>query len=116
MFAIRWQRNITRALAVGLIALTLLGTGYLVGANKSPSWNDGTATVFDNFATVESGGSSYDITPKVAWIDSAGTHQRSSWPGCLDVLPGTETTVRFASVDVRIEGASWRQVVMVDCR
>lgn len=56
MSAIRWPRNIMRALAVGLIALTLLGAGYLVGANQSPSWSDGTATVFDNFATVESGG------------------------------------------------------------
>ena len=50
----------------------------------------------------------------VPWMDATGLHLGSR-PECLPP-DGTTAPVRFATVDVTIEGATWSPIVWVDCR
>jgi hypothetical protein len=62
--------------------------------------------------TVEAGGWTYAIPTQVRWVDAAGTWHDGR-PACLE--PGMLSNIRFATVEVTIEGATWRPVVWVAC-
>lgn len=50
----------------------------------------------------------------VAWVDGAGTLHDGGRPECL--VPGASTQIRFASVEVQLDGTTWRPVVWISCQ
>jgi hypothetical protein len=48
------------------------------------------------------------------WVDRQGSLHDGGRPECL--APGTSSEVRFAAVDVHVEGATWRAVVWISCQ
>jgi hypothetical protein len=50
----------------------------------------------------------------VTWVDEAGTVHDSGRPACLQ--PGMSRSVRFAAVEVTVQGSTWRPVVWISCR
>ena len=64
--------------------------------------------------SVEADGWTYSIPMDVKWVDAQGSLHDGDRPACLPP-EGATGPVRFASVDVTVEGASWRQVVWVAC-
>lgn len=101
-----------------LVALGLMGAGYLVGSNGGASqWRVGVGHVAQAKASFETPDWVYGIDRSVAWIDALGARHDRGWPDCLDVPAGTTIAgVRFATVDVEVDGLEWRPVVLVDCR
>lgn len=50
----------------------------------------------------------------VTWVDRQGTLRDRGRPECL--APGTSIDVRFAAVEVSVEGQTWRPVVWISCQ
>lgn len=109
----------SRKWAIGVCALAavfLIGgvVGYRIRASQpTVHWHTGTAWSGEFQIATEVDGWSYDIPLSVPWRDN------ESWrlDGRPDCLPptGEIVPVRFAETTVKIDGASWRQVVFVDC-
>jgi hypothetical protein len=56
------------------------------------------------------------LLPGVSWVDASNVwHQGDEPPECLVAARSVEG-VRFAAVEVSIEGSTWRPVVWIDCR
>jgi hypothetical protein len=53
-------------------------------------------------------------TEGVTWTDHQGNVHDGGRPDCLG--PGTSTEIRFAAVETRIEGSTWRAVVWISCQ
>ena len=53
-------------------------------------------------------------TEGVMWMDRQGTRHDSGLPECL--APGTSTDVKFAAVEVQVDGATWRPVIWISCQ
>jgi hypothetical protein len=53
-------------------------------------------------------------TEGVNWVDAEGTFHDGGRPECL--APGTSTEVRFAAVNVEVDGQTWRPVVWISCQ
>lgn len=76
----------------------------------------GVATVGDHMASVPAGGWVYGIPGVQEWVDQQGTTHVGGWPACLGGA-GRTVPITFGWVPVTApDGASWRQVVWVDCR
>ena len=76
----------------------------------------GIAAVGDHHATVTVAGWSYGIEGSIVWVDQEGTMHDGGWPACLGGI-GQNVPVTFGEVPVTTpDGATWRQVVWVDCR
>jgi hypothetical protein len=58
---------------------------------------------------------SYGFSADASWTDGGNTFHDSGLPDCLPPLSSVEG-VRFAWVEVTVEGATWRPVVWIDCR
>lgn len=103
---------------LAVVAGLLLVLGYAVGdAGSGTHWREGTAHVGQHQASIVVDDWEYGISDSVTWIDRGGSHHEEGWPRCLDVAAGTSVeSVRFAWVDVEADGASWREVVLVDCQ
>ena len=102
-------------LSIGLVVLAVI-VGYAVG-----QWRDGPMILTGRADTTAEGGGSistddwtYAFASEVDWIDENNTWHSSERVGCLQ--PGGSATVRFAAVEVSIEGSTWRPVVWIDCR
>lgn len=50
----------------------------------------------------------------VTWVDAAGTRHDSGRPDCLK--PGMSRQIRFAAVEVTVQGSTWRPVVWISCQ
>jgi hypothetical protein len=57
----------------------------------------------------------YGFSSDVAWTDRSNTLHDSGLSECLPPLSSVED-VRFAWVQVTIQGVTWRQVVWIDCQ
>jgi len=53
-------------------------------------------------------------TEGVTWVDRLGIVHESGRPECL--APATSTDVRFAAVEVDVDGSTWRAVVWISCQ
>ncbi len=102
---------------LALVAAVLVVIGNGAGdATASPERRSGSAYVGTDQASITVDDWTYGIAQGVAWIDRSGSRE-DGWPDCLDVPAGTLVeNVRFATVDVDVDGAGWREVVLVDCR
>jgi hypothetical protein len=54
------------------------------------------------------------LTEGITWVDRMGSRHDSGRPECL--APGTSTQVRFAAVEVHVQGGTWRPVVWIACQ
>jgi len=102
---------------VAFIGLALV-VGFLVG-----TWRTG-ATVQTGRADLQEGGGgsistddwTYGFDPGVTWVDSQNTwHHGDDLPECLAATRSVEG-LRFAAIEVNVEGSTWRPVVWIDCR
>ena len=107
----------SRAVVVGVC---LLAAGILTscgGAAVRPDIQTGRADV----SAAGDGGSittsawTYSLpTSGVNWTDRQGTVHDGGRPECL--APGTSVDVRFAAVEVHVDGSTWRPVVWISCQ
>lgn len=104
---------------VGLIiavALTAAAIAYVTAVRQlGVVERVGVASPAAGAISAEADGWTYNIPLDVPWTDVQGSLHDAGRPDCLSPDPGN-VTVRFASVDVGVNGAMWRQVVWVDCR
>ena len=102
-------------LALAGLAAVLAGCSTSV-PDREPSANvtilSGMGDAADESIIVEAGGWTYAIPTQVRWVDAAGTWHDGR-PECLE--PGMLSRIRFATVQVTIEGSTWRPVVWVAC-
>lgn len=106
---------------IGILVATavLAGTvGYAAGGGRSGalvmtgSAHSGEAQV----GVRDADGREYGIPlDMIFWMDAKGSLHDRGRPDCLPP-PGQTKPLKFAAVDVSVEGVSWRPVVWVDCR
>ena len=109
------QGSAVRTMAFIGLALVV---GFLVG-----TWRAGATVQTGRADLQEDGGGSistddwtYGFNPGVTWVDSQNTwHHGDESPECLGAARSVEA-IRFAAVEVNVEGSTWRPVVWIDCR
>lgn len=102
---------------VGALVVAALVIGFLLG-----TWRQGARIETGRAdSTAEGGGSiitddwTYAFAVDVPWIDAFDSTHNDGPPECLP--PGASVEgVRFGTVEVTIEGATWRPVIWIDCR
>ncbi|MPY98154.1 MAG: hypothetical protein GEU97_09165 [Actinophytocola sp.] len=113
----------------GVVAIAAAMGGFVVGEKDAEraDWHTATVQVYGGperpIVSVEVDGWTYAIEGSVPrWIDADGTRHGNGWPACLEPEPvGTSTQkprevpIRFAALDVEVDGLAWREVVAVDC-
>ncbi len=110
------RRVATLVAAAGLLVWSCdLGPDQLpIGSNVSI--HTGIASAAEGAISIEADGWTYAVPlDGVTWIDAAGSTHDGGRPDCLAAdVPAHP--VRFAAVEVSVEGRTWRPVVWVDCR
>jgi hypothetical protein len=105
-------------LVIGAVCVLVAGTvGYLIGKGQ-PSATIRTCPVYvaPTQATATCDNFAYAIpVDNVLWRDASGAWHEGDRPACLPVGPQQIARITFASVDVTIDGRSWRPVVWVSC-
>jgi len=104
--------------AVITIAAALLtgAVGFAVGASRSSVvMLTATPDSAEGAISAEVGGYTYGIPQDVSWTDANGRLHQEGRPDCLPPT-GSLGPVRFAAVEVTVEGRTWRPVVWVSCR
>lgn len=105
--ALRWVVLVVAAVVIGVVIGTWrAGPHVQTGRLDTTAAGDGTAIVGDH---------DYLFPGSVAWVGADGAWRDSGMPDCLAPASSTDG-VRFAVADVAMDGASWGQVVWVDCR
>lgn len=104
---VRWAAVIVVALAVGFF----IGT-WRAGATIQTGRADSTG---NGGGSITTDGWTYGFSSDVAWIDSGNRWHEGGLPDCLPPLSSVEG-IRFAAVEVTVEGSTWRPVVWIDCR
>ena len=103
-----------RGVATIVLAVAL---GFLIG-----SWRSGVTIETGRADSTGNGGGSittdgwtYGFSSDIAWTDASNSLHEGGIPDCLPPLSSVEG-VRFAWVEARVEGSTWRPVVWIDCR
>jgi hypothetical protein len=101
---------------VAIVALFLIA-GFLIG-----TWRSGTTittgradSTGDGGGSITTDGWTYGFSSDVPWTDANNSWHDGGTPDCLPPLSSVDE-VRFAWIEVSVEGASWRPVVWIDCR
>jgi hypothetical protein len=107
---INWLRWV--AVVVGAVAL-----GFLIG-----TWRTGARTETGQAHSTGAGGGSivtsgwtYGFASDVAWTDANNSRHEGGTPDCLPPL-SIKDGVKFAWIEVTVDGSTWRPVVWIDCR
>jgi len=102
------------------LAATALAFGILVGgcqpvAPATTQIQTGRADAADGAISISTDDWTYAVPLEgVNWVDAMGMTHDSGRPECL--VPGASREVKFAAVEVTIEGRTWRPVVWVSCQ
>ena len=102
-----WIATVGVALAIGFA----LGT-WRAGATIETGRADSTA---NGGGSISTDGWTYGFGADVDWIDTSNSWHQGGPPDCLPPLSSVED-VRFAWIEVTVEGSTWRPVVWIDCR
>jgi hypothetical protein len=102
------------ALGVGLLLVGCATAQNDRSTSSNVTFHTGVPSSAEGAISVEADGWTYSIPLDVLWVDAQGTLHDGDRPACLPP-EGATGAVRFASVDVTVEGTSWRQVVWVAC-
>jgi len=103
-----------RSIALVVVALAIgffIGT-WRAGATIETGRADSTATGGGSIITE---GWTYGFSADAAWTDTGNVFHDSGLPDCLPLLSSVEN-LRFAWVQVTVEGVTSRPVVWIDCR
>lgn len=103
-------------IAAGLFVSSCASASVRVSTSANVSIHRAVPSSMEGAISVEADGWTFSIPLEgVMWIDATGTHHGSGRPDCLPP-GGTNKPVTFASVDVTVQGESWRPVVWVSCQ
>lgn len=104
------------AIAVVVLVVAVIGS-FLVGTMRpAVSIHTAVPSSAEGAISIETGGWTYGVPLEgVDWIDSSNTWHDKGRPECLPPT-GTTRPVTFGSVEVTVQGVTWRPVVWVDCR
>ena len=105
-----------------LVAATMLVAACDSGATSTSDFPasavrilTGRADAVETGGSIETGEWTYALPVNdVPWLDAEGTWHEDGRPECLP--PGASRRIRFAAVEVTVEGSTWRPVVWIDCR
>ncbi len=81
--------------------------------SSNVTMHTGRADAGETAISVEADGWTYSIPTDVRWVDGGGVAHDGGRPDCLE--PGESSLVRFAAVELTVEGVSWRPVIWVAC-
>jgi hypothetical protein len=101
-------------------AALLAAVAILVGACQSsarvtPVIQTGRADAAAGAISITTDTGTYSVPLEgVAWTSVDGNRHESGRPECL--APGVSRQLRFASVEVAVQGVTWRPVVWVSCQ
>ena len=104
---LRWVAVVVVALAVGF----LIGT-WRAGATIQTGRADSNGA---GAGSITTSGWTYGFASDLAWTDDMGSWHDSGTPACLPPLSSRDG-VKFASVEVTVDGNTWRPVIWIDCR
>jgi len=102
-------------LTLALAAMAFLVASCATMSARQPEILIGTAHSAEGAISIESGDWTYGVAlDGVSWTDANGSWHDSGRPECL---APSETTipVRFAAIEVTVDGVTWRPVVWVSC-
>jgi hypothetical protein len=105
---------------VFVVGACLLVAGILSGCTSSaisPNIQTGRADVNEtgDGGSITTSDWTYGLpTEGVSWVDRQGSLHDRGRPECL--APGTSTQIRFAAVNVEVDGVTWRPVVWLSCQ
>ena len=103
-------------LAMWVVSLVIaLGVGAIAGRVTAVTMHQAVPMSAPGAISIEADGWTYGVPMDVAWVDADNSVHMEGRPDCLPP-DGTDRPVRFASVDVSIEGLGWRPVIWVSCR
>ena len=102
------------AVAAAVILAGCVTVGNDGATSPNVTFHTGIPSSAEGAISVEADGWTYSIPKDVSWVDAEGTLHDGDRPACLPP-EGATGPVRFALVDVTVEGTSWRQVVWVGC-
>lgn len=103
---VRWVAVVAVALVVGFLVGTWR-TGVTIQTGRAQINGEGRGSIVTN-------GWTYGFGSDVAWTDDLGAWHESGSPACLPPL-SSKDGVKFASIEVTVNGTTWRPVVWVDC-
>jgi hypothetical protein len=111
------RRRIAALWIAAALAPASCGADLRLSAGSNVSFHTGISSAAEGAISIEADGWTYAVPlDGVTWIDAAGTwHHDGGRPDCL-AADAPAHQVRFAAVEVTVEGATWRPVVWVDCR
>lgn len=98
-------------LAVAVALGFLIGTwrsGVTIETGRADSKGDGGGSIITD-------GWTYGFSSDVAWTDNSNSWHDGGLPDCLPPLSSVEG-LRFAWVEAKVEGTTFRPVVWIDCR
>jgi hypothetical protein len=105
-----------RLVGAGVLVLLVAAAFYLGTTRPAVSMHTAVPASASGAISIEADGWTYSVPlDGVEWIDGHGSWHDSERPSCLPP-GGTTSPVTFASVQVTVEGSTWRPVVLVDCR
>jgi hypothetical protein len=94
----------------------VLAAGFFYWASHHPTIETGRAdSTANGGGSIITGGWTYAFYSDMAWTDAHDAYHDNGLPECLPPLSSVED-VRFAWVEVSVEGSTWRHVVWIDCR
>lgn len=111
------MKRVSSPLGRGLLALSLAlaGCANTSTPSKEVEILTGVAHSAEGAISIEAGDWTYGVPlDGVQWTDTNGTWHEDGRPECLPPVEGT-VPVRFAAVEVTVDGVTWRPVVWVSC-
>jgi hypothetical protein len=105
------QLRVVALIAVAVALGFLIGTwrsGVTIETGRADSKGDGGGSIITD-------GWTYGFSSDVAWTDSSNSWHDGGLPDCLPPLSSVEG-LRFAWVEAKVEGTTFRPVVWIDCR
>jgi hypothetical protein len=103
-------------ISIVAVALVSLAIGFAVGTWRSgPNIQVGGTDLLGGKLYIETDDWSYGGSAETDWIGADNVWHGSGVPDCLED-GGPRRDTRFASVEVTIEGSTWRPIIWIDCR
>ena len=100
-----------------LVVLAVIAAYHAGSLRSAVGYHTAVPSSAEGAVSIETDGWTYGLAAPdgVAWTDSLGSLHEGGRTDCLPAS-GTTEPVRFAAVEVTIEGGTWRPIVWVDCR
>jgi hypothetical protein len=104
---LRWAAIVAVALVVGFLIGTWRASPRVETGRADAAGDGGGSIITDDWT--------YGFPRDVTWVDSSNTWHDNGAPDCVPPLSSVEG-LRFAWIEVTIEGLTSRPVVWIDCR